>query len=154
MHSLGRRNEEIVERGNQNSFCPVYRTLTSLFLLPGLTDVTNPHRRTPSPFLFLVPPLVFCFSLFPYFKSRMGLFMRNEVMRPPASVCHMANEEEDFLTHFSQSVSWICGNQSQSSPIPPRLLFKSSSFSKHDCKLECRGRTTDDVSSLCERQSD
>ena len=50
-------------------------------------------------------------------------------------LCHMANEEDDdFLTHFSQSLSWICCNQSQSSPIPLtpslslQLLFLSSTI--------------------------
>ena len=60
-------------------------------------------------------------------------------------LCHMANEEDDdFLTHFSQSLSWICCNQSQSSPIPLTLPLSSTPLPlKHDCKLECRGRRTD-----------
>ena len=60
-------------------------------------------------------------------------------------LCHMANEEDDdFLTHFSQSLSWICCNQSQSSPIPLSLSLSSTPLPlKHDCKLECRGRRTD-----------
>ena len=56
----------------------------------------------------------------------------------------MANEEnDDFLTHFSQSLSWICCNQSQSSPIPLTLSLLTPLPLKHDCKLECRGRHTD-----------
>ena len=59
-------------------------------------------------------------------------------------LCHMANEEDDdFLTHFSQSLSWICCNQSQSSPIPLTLSLLTPLPLKHDCKLECRGRRTD-----------
>ena len=133
---------------------PVTALLPPLSLLPGLSDVANRHPfsasllfllfvRTLSAGLLLLPSP----SLSSPISSRAWGCSCETRSCGGGGLCHMANEEDDdFLTHFSQSLSWICCNQSQSSPIPltPSLSLSSTPLPlKHDCKLECRGRRTD-----------
>ena len=133
--------------GNQNSFCPVYHGTLTRHRSPSSAVASSRTERCcePPPLLrfLIIPPLrpdsVGGSSPLPLsspISSRAwGCSCETRSCGGGGGLCHMANEEDDdFLTHFSQSLSWICCNQSQSSPIPLtpslslQLLFLSSTI--------------------------
>ena len=112
---------------------PVTALPPPLSLLPGLSDVANRHPFSASLLFLLFVRTLSAGRRLPLSSpiSSRAWGCSCETRSCGGGLCHMANEEDDdFLTHFSQSLSWICCNQSQSSPIPltPSLsLFNSSS---------------------------